>query len=502
MTGTITNIQDERNARRKGYLIIAGISLLYFIYMLFYCDIRSLWMDDLAQIQIAVQDSLIDMFKETTILDNNPPLYHFLSYFWIRLVPYGTGWLKLLNIIFVSIGLYLCGMAAMEIKNRTAGIICVLAGLLHRGVVFLAAYTFRPYGLYFLLSAMMLLFYVKSRKRFTVRGNLLFLMSMILAVYTHYFAILLCIGFFLFDVYLAVKKRIKPVQLYPYPLAAILLMPWIAVIMKNSIDRLKNFWPEKPDFSALCHMVYELLGEDKILVLIVLLSAVIVLCFAFFQMRKKNGENKDLYLYLSLLVIPAFSILSVYAASKYADSFTSLFVTRYFVGTIPFLEVLCGLGFSMIYSWAVKALKKNAVKKSSTIILLFGVAVLCIRNAKKISIHEQMYNEPFREVAEYLMEQDDIYDKDVAIFNTCNELPKGWDYYLSHKGARDSVGVIWNSISDQELVNINKVYAAILHLPYSSDTEQLLLESGFRLTETNEQVPVLVYEKVGAKEEK
>lgn len=497
MTSTITNIQDERNAKRNGYLIIAGISLLYFIYMLFYCDIRSLWMDDLAQIQIAVQDSLVNMFKETIILDNNPPLYHFLSYFWIRLVPYGTGWLKLLNIIFVSIGLYLCGITAMEIKNRTAGIICVLMGLLHRGVVFLAAYTFRPYGLFFLLSAMMLFFYVKSRKRFTVRGNLLFLLSMILAVYTHYFAILLCIGFFLFDVYLVVKKRFKWMQLHSYPLAAVLLLPWIAVIMKNSLDRLKNFWPKKPNFSSLCHMVYELLGEDKILVLIVLLSAVTVLCFVFYQVRKKSVENKDLYLYLSLLVIPAFSILSVYGVSKYADSFTSLFVTRYFVGILPFLLVLCGLAFSILFNWFIKKTDRKLLQKNVAVFFLIGVVILCIRNAKKTDIHEHMYNEPFQEVSEYLMTQEDIYDDDVVIFNTCNELPKGWDYYLSHKGARDSVNVIWYSVTKQELKNINKVYVAILHLPYLDESKQTLLNSGYQLVETNEQVPVLIYEKRG-----
>ncbi|HOO29299.1 MAG TPA: hypothetical protein PLU43_12610, partial [Lachnospiraceae bacterium] len=188
-----------KQSQKQIYFILAAVSLTYFLYMLCFCNLRSLWVDDLAQIEIAVQPSIIAMLKETIFLDNNPPLFHLISYFWIRLAPYGTGWLKLPGMVFASIGLYVCGLTAYRLFGKPAALFCVAMGFLQKGLVSLAAYTFRPYGLYFCLLSFMLFFYVKSRMQFTWKRNLLFMISLILAVYTHYFSILFCIVFFLFD---------------------------------------------------------------------------------------------------------------------------------------------------------------------------------------------------------------------------------------------------------------------------------------------------------------
>ncbi|MFT3982342.1 MAG: hypothetical protein QM697_00430 [Lachnospiraceae bacterium] len=484
----------KKGADKSGYVIIGLLSLVYFIYMLVFCDLRSLWMDDLAQIQIAVQSTIPDMIRETISLDNNPPLFHLLSFFWIRMVPYGTGWLKLINIIFVSIGLYLCGLISFEIRGRSAGIICVLLGLLHRGVVSLAAYTFRPYGLYFCISALMLFLYIRSRNQLTKQNNLLFMVSMILAVYTHYFAVLLCICFFMIDIFLIWNKRLKLIDLFPYPAAALALLPWLAVIMRGSLQRLEHFWPQKPDMKALADMLYELLGYDKVLVLIVIAAGLIVF-FYLIEVIIKKKQTVCLLFDLCLLCIPVCMILSVYFVSKYAGGFTSLFVTRYFVSVVPFIMVLCGTGFSMAYDTVINQMQSRVVRYLSTLLLLAVCAVFFYRSLNKTVVFETMFNEPFKEVSAYLMSQEDINKQNILVYNTCNELQEGWNYYLSEGGARDSLPVVWEALTKNDLEGIDKIYVAVLHLPFTEEAKMVLEDNGYQLTEAMESIPVQIYEK-------
>lgn len=103
--------------KKQIYFLLGFISMVYLMGIAVLGDMQSLWMDDIAQIQIASQRTLKLMIKENIGLDNNPPLSHFLSFFWIRMVPYGTGWLKLFSVIFVAVGLFVCGLIAYDMAG-------------------------------------------------------------------------------------------------------------------------------------------------------------------------------------------------------------------------------------------------------------------------------------------------------------------------------------------------------------------------------------------------
>lgn len=477
----------------KEYFYIAGLVAIYFIYLVIFCNIRSLWMDDLAQIKIGMQDNLQNLISENISLDNNPPLSHILSYFWIRIVPYGTGWLKLMNIIFVSIGIYFCGLFAYRRMGLMASLFCVFLAMINKGIIYLAAYTIRPYGLFFFLSAVMLYLYssrLDEAKNGIIRNNttLLYSVIMTLMVYTHYFAVLICITLFIYDLWYVIKRKIRIRDMVPYPVSALLFSPWLVAVYKESSARIKNFWPKRPSFSDLIDMIDELMGRDKmmwIFVAIVLISMVFILFFC--EIRYV------IYEYLYLIVVPIISIGLVYVVSKYAKSISSLFVTRYFTGIMPYIIVLGSISIYSLWGWIGNRCKNRYLYLALVISTCIMSTAVFARSIKKTYEMQAMYNEPFCEVSEYLKTRKDYYDNNVMVFNTCNNVDIGWDYYLTEKYEKPSRDVIWYTLENVDFDGIDIVYVAELHLPFSERDKSILIENGFQSIEDVDNIPLTIY---------
>lgn len=111
----------KRNSISLGCLLITLASLAL---MLKYADGRSLWDDDLAQLDLSGKwmtfSQMLNkwLYKEVT----NPPFISIVGAIWLRIVPYGTFWVKLLCILFISWGVYLCGMVGKKIGGGRVAI--------------------------------------------------------------------------------------------------------------------------------------------------------------------------------------------------------------------------------------------------------------------------------------------------------------------------------------------------------------------------------------------
>ncbi len=483
---------ENAKTTKKMILLLGIISIAFFVYAVLFCNIRSLWMDDLAQMKIALQSNLSGMIAENIKLDNNPPLSHLFSYFWIRMVPYGTGWLKLMNIMYVSIGVFFCGLSAYRFYGEIAGTACMFLCMINKGIVYLAAYTFRPYGLFFMLSAIVLYVYFRRIEEGKGTGiktttNIFFAILLILSVYTHYFAILICIGLFICDAGYVFRRRLKVLDLLPYPVTAVCFLPWLIVILSNSLRRLKNFWPKKPTLIELYKAIDELMGNDK-LMWIFLAVLLLILIYQFYS-KDYQKFKKSVF----LLFIPAFSIAPVYLLSRYSSSFTSLFVSRYFIGVMPYMIILGAINIAYVIARVKQIITGKNFFRLLVVLLAGSFVIVFARSVKKTYEMQSMGNEPFYEVAEYLKSQEDYYSNDVLIYNTCDDMDLGWDYYLTDNGKKEIRDVSWFNLKKEELSGINKVYVAELHVKLSDEDKRTLTNNGFILMKQEESVPVYIY---------
>lgn len=481
--------------KKRKYYIYFSILCIYLLMLIYFCDIRSLWSDDLAQMEIALKPSLGTLLNKCISLDNNPPLSHLLSAIWIRIVPYGCGWLKLFNIIVVTIGIFICGIVSEDLMGQWAGIMTIGLCGLNLGLVIFSAYTFRPYGLLFLFSALTVFIYEKNRRSTEKRFEFDYLLILLLSVYTHYFMVLVCMILFLIDLILVIKRIIRINTLYVYPVVAASFIPWLLRVLNNSLDRLQNFWPGKPDLGVLIENMRELNG-DKLLLIIIIISNIFLVIKTVQDFREKIKDLKKLGVIISLLVLPIIVVGSIYLLSKYSSRLTSLFVTRYFVCILPELYIAAGCGIAIIINRLVKSVKWKKTEQCLRFLLVSLITLGIIGSGYKIYLHEKMPMEPFREVADYLAVQDDIEEESVLVYNTSYERDASWDYFLSHKGKRNiTIDSRWEQLKQDDLQGKNKVYVAILHNELTNDSLEILYREGFYQTQEIDEVPILIFER-------
>ncbi len=485
-------------SRKRTYYILIFITCIYFIVLTALCDMKSLWSDDLAQMEIALKPSLKTLLGKCISLDNNPPFSHILSAIWIRLVPYGCGWLKVFNIFVVTLGIFICGIVSIDLIGQWAGILTTGLCGLNLGLVAFSAYTFRPYGLLFLLSALLLFVYERNRRKTPKIFELDYFFVILLSVYTHYFMIFVCGVLFLADLLLVIRKKLRINVLYAYFAAAIGFVPWLLLVLKNSLERLQNFWPQTPDFGILISSMEELNGTKSLLLIIIAgnILWLIKLLKGMWHCGKERNELQEIIILGCLIILPVIVVISVYLLSRYSSGLTSLFVTRYFVCILPELYIAAGCGIAIIINRLVKSVKWKKTEQCLRFLLVSLITLGIIGSGYKIYLHEKMPMEPFREVADYLAVQDDIEEESVLVYNTSYERDASWDYFLSHKGKRNiTIDSRWEQLKQDDLQGKNKVYVAILHNELTNDSLEILYREGFYQTQEIDEVPILIFER-------
>lgn len=117
----------KRYACQQPYLLARiVVIILSFGVMLYFADDFSLWSDDLATIEFVSEQNTLSQNIESILADatHNPPLYYVLAYIWLRIMPYGTVFIKLLNIILVCVGTVLLGSLAKKIRGDSCSFYC------------------------------------------------------------------------------------------------------------------------------------------------------------------------------------------------------------------------------------------------------------------------------------------------------------------------------------------------------------------------------------------
>lgn len=475
-------------SKNKYRVIIYMAAFIGLLAMWLYADMRSLWMDDIAQINICGQE---DFLKALLGGDNNPPLSHLITYLWLRIAPYGTNWIKLPSIIFVVVGALFCAETGRCLYGDLCGLIVCAFAVSSCSIVESAAYVVRPYGLLFGLMSVVLYCYVQ-RNLHEFRWSRIILLGIVMtaAVYTHYFAVLAVFAMFCFDCYLVIKKKINWKCFISYLIAGGAFLPWFIYTAKNYYEKLQTFWPSIPTFYNVISIIRSLIGNNEFSFS---LFIIIVIGLVLLRIKKKEFDIRGEMVF-SFLVQIVIVLLIPYIYSRYVNPDGSVFVFRYFVTIAPCVFLIFGAGINSICDYLNTRLKIRSLLN----VLCISLCVSALYN-NFYNIYEtqsQKY-EPYEEMADYVMEQADIYNDNVAVYNSGYPMQKGWDYYLTHNGSREGKECFFrNQINDIEvLTGIDRIYVCRLHKSISPETNEIL-ETYFQLTYEDPESGVLIYDRI------
>src|SRR5262245_3482035 len=380
-------IRLERTKKVKAALfLVAGLTLLAFAFRLHQLGLRSLWYDELLQLDIA-QGPFSEIGPQLP-RHAAMPLDYYLLHAWIKLGRQ-EAWVRFLAAYFGTLAVPLTYALGRRLFNRYTG--CLAAALLIWGSLAVSySQEVRPYALLlcFTLITFLGLWQVYSRRRFAYWG--LVLLGLAGANLTHYFSL-----FLLFPLGLFVATHqlyhLREAKYWSYTAAfwVCLFLLGLIFILNQRIDVLFSVGQrftrestqlqtyarpatEKPNRGSGPPLELRFFREQMLMSLagtkpIVLLGYNLFFLVAVLSLFVK--PRKAILFLLAWLILP---ILLIYAFLLHRGTF---FATRYILYTLPAYLLLVAYGLERLSTWLIK-LWNNPPRFEMAHVALLSLALL------------------------------------------------------------------------------------------------------------------------------
>ena len=440
--------------KRYQYECIAVvIAFVGFVIMMSLGNYKSTWMDDSATMGIAAKNRSLGNVIETILKEESttPPLYTIAWHYFSKLIPVGvealTLWARMLSIIANTLGFYVGAIVVRKGWNKYVGIIFEMLLITSNALIVNSGFAVRSYGFMILMSLFLLYVIIRrfedgidSKNKITA----LYTVAILAICYTHYFGILTCLGFFLYECYLFIKKRYTYKFIFSYIVAGAVYLPWLIVNYIITREQWGSvFWISPPNYSSIIAIVVWLLSSQELVML--------CLTLGFFITLYKVKENRvDIGLNIALIITIAVEIAIVFIYSKYINPKASVWTHRYFLNLLPYMLIIASFGLVM----------------------------------------EGMFYQPYREAAEYLLNQPDANSPDTLVLIS-SVYSTGWDYYLSHNGKFEPLSYKKN-FDGLDIQKYTKVYLLDIHVKLD-DNNRKILEDNFHQISQDEKSTVQTY---------
>ena len=293
------------------------------------------WRDELFTIFVS-RNSYYDIIL-LTAKDFNPPLFYFLtkvvsdsfkdSPFYLRQIP------LFFHILSSLVSYKLARLFVSKLSSS-------LYALLVLTNTFLVFYSFelRPY------SAMVFLA-ILSGYFFFSKNKVGFVISNVLGLYTHTYYLIFYLMFFVFQKLKIVQKYkieilfvnvstlfsdLKLIILKRYLLLPLIFyLPWVPVLIAQTISKNKGFWLEKVTIFELFSSVFTYLGGFNyipvILTIVILVIYLAIVRLGFNKIKSKISKISLVFGFFPIVI------------SVLVSLFTPVFTVRYLIFTVPFL---------------------------------------------------------------------------------------------------------------------------------------------------------------------
>lgn len=306
---------------------------------LFHLGQKSLWRDEIFSVMLA-ESSWGDFWSTTLSSELNMSLYHLLLRPWLSFAETDAA-IRGLSTLFAIAAVPSLYILGSELFNRMVG---GLASFLLAINAFFIEYAqeARSYSLVMLLAILSTLFFYRAMRTPSRASLLLYVVTTALAVYAHFFALLVILAQ---GISLAALPRSK----VPWGslrraggALAVLLVPMAAFVLLRDVGQLD--WVPPPVLDDLRLVLRDLSGNGGTLLLVAYFipSAVFVLRL----IADWRGYGRSVELWTDVLIL---AWLAAPIAISFGASFIKpVFVSRYFIIVLPALALMVAVGISRV----------------------------------------------------------------------------------------------------------------------------------------------------------
>jgi mannosyltransferase len=278
----------ERVLRDPAVATVAALTVLAAVLRFTRIGHQGFWFDEAntAQLVHFSPGKMIGLIPRT---ESTPPLYYCLAWVWARVFGYGETGLRSLSALAGMLIVPVAYAAGAKLISRRAGVIAAALTACNPMLIWYSQEA-RSYSLLALLSACTLLTFAYARERPTPRALAWWVMSAVLALATHYYALLVVVPEAIW--LLALFYRRRPVQLAMAVTAACGLGLMALAISQNSTGR-ANWIAIAPLGRRLAEVVPQLLVGFGSVAYNGLLWAAIVLCLVALALLATFGSPTE-----------------------------------------------------------------------------------------------------------------------------------------------------------------------------------------------------------------
>lgn len=505
-------LEDPRRGRalldkHAGTLSYAALALVTLVLMFCYADRTSLWLDEMYQIYFT-KGSLTHALRMCLELsERSTPLALLCSTLWYRMAPYGERWLLLPAMALSAASVFLSGLIGEKVRGRCCGAFAAIFTAFSTTIWLNAAYEYRAYPYFVFFSVLTLYCYVLRCRRPDLGRSLLFSCSMLGLVMTHYFGMIACAEYFLADLWLLRKKRIPVRMGMVYALPGFSSLLWLFAV-RGAAAGASADWYALPDFAQIRELLLFLCGNQTVVYGLFLLGAALFAAGLLRQggpgARSGGPFQWDGFFqgFCLWMIGAAVGLMLVYG--RIINTRSTMWSERYFMFLIPFALLLTALGGESLVSLAA-ADRRIPVKRATCLFLGGLLSLNClslISSATSSSLaaagtDSTRCSEPYREAADWIYSQDDIFDPGtVIVVRRGWVVESGWnEYYVTRQGRRDPLNTTTQGrVGDEELRSYQKVY--LLHdAAGTTPRVQAILDDAFTLTQDLPELGLRVYER-------
>lgn len=482
--------------------VILGISVASVLYYFANADSKSFWLDEISQLYfIGCGNSVADTIKfSATLTEWMPPLFGIAANLWYRIAPYGEKWLLLLPILSSGVAIYVIGLIGAELKNKRTGIMASVFAATSVVVASACAFELRSYGFLIMFSSLLTLLYIrrlKNAREESWKSIIVYGVIMALMVYTHYMSVLLCLAFFIIDAVLLVRKKISAKTIISYFIGGALFLPWAIIFLCNA-NFAEKTWHPAVGLSNITNLFkyYSGLTEFGFCLLIGAFAFGIFEIISAFSKKNKSEKISLSAVVASAALLP----MLIWFSYAFTHANMSLWMERYFMYLLPLIFALTSLLTDSLCS-----LLNN--KKATAVICIFLCFYFTLGSFGEIKNRPYEPSDPYREAANWLYCQDDIYSESTLVLYTGMEgTAAGWsEYYLQMNGQRDPANITHfydddpsfvkepRHIDANSLLEYDKIYM-YLYLPLTDDAGTILNEN-YNCIEQVENLNLYVFER-------
>jgi 4-amino-4-deoxy-L-arabinose transferase-like glycosyltransferase len=447
----IASIQEKfsRSDVRAHYPYIVIAIILFGGFLRFYgLDNQSFWNDELASLLISNHDNLSSMMIEDIRPDVHPPGYQIILFYIEKYIGTSETALRFPSALSGTISLFIIFLLGKQIYTYKEGIISSALMAVSWCPIYYSQEA-RAYSMLLLFSLLTTYFWVIILKRLKEKKQLPiyhysvlgYVISAIVAIYLHYFGLLLiglqgiCITLILYR-----KPRALFYSWLIYLPIVIAYLPWLP-IFREHLNR-DAIWIRPPDITAFIGYIKFIFNESTTLVFLVVFVFYSYLIIRLILNLKQRKNSDAPFLYSDLLVV--LWLVGPFMIAYIQSLISSPVLTsRNLIISVPAAFLLLSrsivlLPFHKLYKAAISLI----------------VASLILGNLLFImNYYTKPHKEQFREAAEFLTNHDKLYQQSLIIGYAW--VKDYFNYYFQRSGCQKRIHIIAGE--EKDILPVKKI---------------------------------------------